>query len=123
MAIDPIRNRLFVAELGNDSVGIVDLSAGKVIHRIMEQTEPQGVGYEPSTDVLYVANEGKLLAVVPAEDAERLCAVMRNHPLGKNAAIIGEVVDDHEGMVVLRTLVGGERVVTMINGEQLPRIC
>jgi DNA-binding beta-propeller fold protein YncE len=58
MAIDPIRNRLFVAELGNDSVGIVDLSAGKVIHRIMELTEPQGVGYEPCTDVLYVANGG-----------------------------------------------------------------
>jgi len=58
MAIDPIRNRLFVAELGNNSVGIVDLSAGKVIHRIAEQTEPQGIGYEPSTDVLYVANGG-----------------------------------------------------------------
>ena len=58
MAIDPIRNRLFVAELGNNSVGIVDLAAGKVIHRIAEQTEPQGVAYEPSTDALYVANGG-----------------------------------------------------------------
>jgi DNA-binding beta-propeller fold protein YncE len=58
MAIDPIRNRLFVAELGNDSVGIVDLSAGKVIHRIAGLTEPQGVAYEPSTDTLYVANGG-----------------------------------------------------------------
>jgi YVTN family beta-propeller protein len=58
MAIDPIRNRLFVAELGNDSVGIVDLSAGKVIHRIAGLTEPQGVAYEPSTDMLYVANGG-----------------------------------------------------------------
>ena len=58
MAIDPIRNRLFVAELGNDSVGIVDLATGKVIHRIAELTEPQGVAYEPSTDVIYVANGG-----------------------------------------------------------------
>jgi DNA-binding beta-propeller fold protein YncE len=58
IAIDPIRNRLFVAELGNNSVGIVDLAAGKVIRRIAEQTEPQGVAYEPSSDTLYVANGG-----------------------------------------------------------------
>jgi hydrogenase expression/formation protein HypE len=48
---------------------------------------------------------------------------MRQHPLGKNAAIIGRVVDEHRGMVVMRSLVGGERVVTMLAGEQLPRIC
>lgn len=58
MAIDPIRNRLFVAELGNDSLGIVDLAARKVIHRISKLTEPQGVAYEPTTDVIYVANGG-----------------------------------------------------------------
>ena len=74
-------------------------------------------------DPLYVANEGKLIAVVPAEDAERLLEVMRTHPLGRNAAIIGEVVAEHPGMVTMRSLVGGERVVTMLAGEQLPRIC
>lgn len=74
-------------------------------------------------DPLYVANEGKLLAVVPAEDTERLLGVMRSHPLGRNSAVIGEIVDDHAGMVVMKSLVGGERVVTMIAGEQLPRIC
>jgi hydrogenase expression/formation protein HypE len=74
-------------------------------------------------DPLYVANEGKLIAVVPNEDAERLLSVMRNHPLGRNAAIIGQIVDDHPGMVVIRTLVGGDRVVTLLAGEQLPRIC
>jgi hydrogenase expression/formation protein HypE len=74
-------------------------------------------------DPLYVANEGKLVAVVPPEHAERLLAVMRRHPLGANAAIVGEVVEDHAGMVVMQSLVGGERVVTMIAGEQLPRIC
>jgi YVTN family beta-propeller protein len=58
MAIDPIRNRLFVAELGNDSVGVVDVAAGKVIHRIAELKEPQGVAYELSADLLYVANAG-----------------------------------------------------------------
>jgi hydrogenase expression/formation protein HypE len=74
-------------------------------------------------DPLYVANEGKLIAVVPPEDAKKLLAAMRRHPLGENAAIIGQVVDDHAGMVVLKSLVGGERVVTMLAGEQLPRIC
>ncbi|MBV8781548.1 MAG: hydrogenase expression/formation protein HypE [Phycisphaerae bacterium] len=74
-------------------------------------------------DPLYVANEGKLIAVVPAEDSERLLATMRRHPLGRSAAIIGEIVADHPGMVVMNSLVGGERVVTMLSGEQLPRIC
>jgi len=74
-------------------------------------------------DPLYVANEGKLLAVVPPEKAERLLEVMRTHPLGRNAAEIGEIVDDHPGTVVLRSLIGGERVVAMLAGEQLPRIC
>ena len=74
-------------------------------------------------DPLYVANEGKLMAVVPAEDAERVLAAMRCHPLGRDAALIGEVVAEHPGMVTMRTLVGGERVVAMLAGEQLPRIC
>jgi len=74
-------------------------------------------------DPLYVANEGKLIAVVPAESAEQVLAAMRAHPLGNNSALIGKITDDHAGMVVLRTLIGGERVVTMLTGEQLPRIC
>jgi hydrogenase expression/formation protein HypE len=74
-------------------------------------------------DPLYVANEGKLIAVTPPEEAERLLKIMRSHPLGQNAAIIGEVVADHPGMVTLHSVVGGERVVTMLAGEQLPRIC
>jgi hydrogenase expression/formation protein HypE len=74
-------------------------------------------------DPLYVANEGKLIAVVPPEDADRLVEVLRSHPLGRDAAVIGEVVADHPGLVLLRSVVGGERVVTMLAGEQLPRIC
>jgi hydrogenase expression/formation protein HypE len=74
-------------------------------------------------DPLYVANEGKLIAVVPSEDAERLLKLMRSHPLGRNAAVIGEVVPEPAGMVLLRSLIGGERVVTLLAGEQLPRIC
>jgi len=74
-------------------------------------------------DPLYVANEGKLIAVAPPEDADRLLEAMRRHPLGRNAAIIGKVVAEHPGMVVMKSLIGGERVVTMLAGEQLPRIC
>lgn len=74
-------------------------------------------------DPLYVANEGKLIAVVPPQDAPVVLAAMRAHPLGAASAEIGQIVADHAGMVVLRSLVGGERVVTMLAGEQLPRIC
>jgi hydrogenase expression/formation protein HypE len=74
-------------------------------------------------DPLYVANEGKLIAVVPPGDAGRALDAMRAHPLGRRAADVGEVVDEHPGMVILRSRVGGERVVTLLAGEQLPRIC
>jgi hydrogenase expression/formation protein HypE len=74
-------------------------------------------------DPLYVANEGKLIAAVPPEDAGRVLAAMRAHPLGRDAALIGEVVADHAGLVILRSRIGGERVVTLLAGEQLPRIC
>jgi hydrogenase expression/formation protein HypE len=74
-------------------------------------------------DPLYVANEGKLLAIVPDESAGAVLATLRAHPLGINAAIIGEVTDDHPGFVIMKTRVGGTRVVDMLTGEQLPRIC
>jgi hydrogenase expression/formation protein HypE len=74
-------------------------------------------------DPLYVASEGRLIAVVPPQDSERLVQVMRCHPLGRDASKVGEIVADHPGMVTQRSLVGGERVVTMLSGEQLPRIC
>jgi hydrogenase expression/formation protein HypE len=74
-------------------------------------------------DPLYVANEGKLLALVPAADSERVLAAMRAHPLGSQAALIGEVVSAHPGYLTMKTRVGGSRVVDMLSGEQLPRIC
>ena len=74
-------------------------------------------------DPLYVANEGKCLAIVARESAEAVLATMRTHPLGHDAAIIGEVVDDHPGKVFLRSRIGGLRVVDMLSGEALPRIC
>lgn len=74
-------------------------------------------------DPLYVANEGKLVAIVPASDSAAVLSAMKNHPLGRNAAIIGEVTKDHPGTVVMKSKVGGTRVVDMLSGEQLPRIC
>ena len=74
-------------------------------------------------DPLYVANEGKLVAFCPADRAGALLAVMRNHPLGADAAIIGEVTEDPNHFVQLHTSFGGARMVDWINGEQLPRIC
>ncbi len=74
-------------------------------------------------DPIYVANEGKLLAIVPQAVAEALLARMRQHPFGQKATIIGNVTEQHPGMVIARTGIGGKRVVDMQIGEQLPRIC
>ncbi|WP_298819043.1 hydrogenase expression/formation protein HypE [Chloroflexus sp.] len=74
-------------------------------------------------DPLHIANEGKLIAFVDRADADRLLAVMRDHPLGREAALIGYATADHPGVVVARTGIGGMRVVDTLVGEQLPRIC
>jgi hydrogenase expression/formation protein HypE len=74
-------------------------------------------------DPLHVANEGKLVALVPAPFAEAVLAAMRAVPEGADAAVIGTVVADHPAMVTIRTIVGSERIVDMLVGEQLPRIC
>ena len=77
------------------------------------------LGFDP----LYLANEGKLVAIVNKDDAEKVLHVMEKDPLGKDACIIGEVVSDHAGKVVMTTHIGGSRFVDMLTGEQLPRIC
>jgi hydrogenase expression/formation protein HypE len=74
-------------------------------------------------DPLHVANEGKLVALVPAPFAEPVLAAMRAMPEGADAALIGTVTADHPAMVTVRTIVGSERIVDMLVGEQLPRIC
>lgn len=74
-------------------------------------------------DPIYVANEGKLVAIVAREDAERTLALLRAQPLGAHAAIIGDITAEHPGVVVARTGIGGTRVIDMQVGEQLPRIC
>jgi hydrogenase expression/formation protein HypE len=74
-------------------------------------------------DPLYVANEGKLLAFVARERADEALSLLRAHRFGTQAAIIGEVSGEHPGKVVLRSRVGGRRVVDLLTGDQLPRIC
>jgi len=77
------------------------------------------LGFDP----LYVANEGKLIAIVPAEDADTVFAALRAHPQGRDAALIGHVTRDPDHFVQMRTGLGGRRVVDWLTGDQLPRIC
>ena len=77
------------------------------------------LGFDP----LYVANEGKFIACVPSNCAESILSVIQEDACGKNACIIGEVVSDNPGRVVMQTRIGGKRIVDMLSGEQLPRIC
>ncbi len=74
-------------------------------------------------DPLYIANEGKLLAFVSPQDADKVLDTMRNHHLGRNSVVIGEAVDRHKGTVVMNSRIGGTRIVDMLSGDQLPRIC
>lgn len=74
-------------------------------------------------DPLYVANEGKLIAIVPPEDTEKVLAAMRQAKYGKNAAVIGEVKAEHPGRVTMKTVIGSSRIVDMLTGDPLPRIC
>lgn len=77
------------------------------------------LGFDP----LYVANEGKLVAVVASDDADKILGRMRRNSYGADAAIIGEVTDEHKGRVVMKTKLGASRIVDMLSGELLPRIC
>ncbi|MBJ7594148.1 MAG: hydrogenase expression/formation protein HypE [Candidatus Dormibacteraeota bacterium] len=83
----------------------------------------RGVAEILGIDPLYIANEGKLVAMVAAEDAQRALALMRSRPEGQEAALIGEVRAEPDGMVFIRTGFGGTRVVDMLIGDPLPRIC
>ena len=100
------------------TVGVViDESAVPVKAQVSEACEMLGL------DVFYVANEGKLVAFVPAGDAGAILAAMRRTRYGEAAAIIGRVVDKHPGLVTLDTAVGGNRLLSPLSGELLPRIC
>lgn len=99
--------------------------AGIMIHeeKIPVKPEVSGLCELLGFDPLYIANEGKLIAFVSAADADTVLDMVRQNVYGKDAAIIGEVVSDHPGKVFMHTRIGGTRIVDMLTGEQLPRIC
>jgi hydrogenase expression/formation protein HypE len=92
-------------------------------HKIPLRDEVRGMCELLGLDPLYLANEGKLVAIVAAEDAETLLDVMREHPGGEHACVIGRVEEAPPGKLLLATGFGGDRLVDMMVGEQLPRIC
>jgi hydrogenase expression/formation protein HypE len=125
----------------DDVHALRDCTRGGLAASLCELAETAGVGVEyeeravpvPEAvraacgflglDPMHVANEGKLVAFVPADHADAVLEAMRAHPIGAGAARIGTVVEDHPGVVVARTGLGATRVVDRLVGEQLPRIC
>lgn len=77
------------------------------------------LGFDP----LYVANEGKVVMVIGQKDAEKVLSIMKKHPFGKDATIVGEITSEHAGTAWLETVIGGKRIIDMLSGQQLPRIC
>ena len=127
--------------LGADVHCLRDLTRGGLAAALNEIAAGAGVGIELceasiplsgpvvgacellGLDPLYVANEGRLVAFVPAEAADRTLEIMRNHPAAPQPAIIGTAVEDHPGIVEIRGALGGGRIVDLLWGEQMPRIC
>ena len=91
--------------------------------RLPVKKEVAGICELLGFDPLYLANEGKLLCFVPSNRSDAVLAAIKREPYGQDACFIGEVVEQHPGRVVLQTRIGGERIVDMLTGEQLPRIC
>ena len=118
---DPTRGGLATAlnELAASSDAGMEIEESSVPVRDAVRAACELLGLDP----FYVANEGKLVAVVAERDAGAVLTAMRSHPLGEDAAIIGRVTDGHPGRVVLRTSLGSRRILDMLTGEQLPRIC
>ena len=118
---DPTRGGLATTlnELAKQSRVSIRIEEEKVLVRDEVLAACEMLGFDP----LYVANEGKLVAIVPPEDADKVLRVMRKNHYGKEAAIIGEVRAEHPGRVVMKTCLGSSRIVDMLVGDILPRIC
>jgi hydrogenase expression/formation protein HypE len=108
---------------------VAELTKGKSIGLKLDETKikvrenVRGLCEMLGFDPLYVANEGKVMVVVGPEEADLVVSRMKQHPLGVEAAIIGEITSDHQGTAWLETVVGGKRIIDMLSGNQLPRIC
>ena len=118
---DPTRGGVATAlnEVASQSAVGIELEESNLPVRPEVNAACEMLGLDP----LYVANEGKVLVLVAPEDADLVLNKMRQHPLGTESRIIGKVVSEHPGKVVLQTGIGGRRIVDMLSGEQLPRIC
>jgi len=118
---DPTRGGLATTlnELAKQSKVSIRIEEEKIPLREEVLAACEMLGFDP----LYVANEGKLVAIVPAKDADKILKVMRENHYGTGAAIIGEVKAEHPGRVVMKTCLGASRIVDMLVGDLLPRIC
>jgi hydrogenase expression/formation protein HypE len=118
---DPTRGGVATAcnEIARQSGVAIALDEGRVPVR----PDVRGACELLGIDALHIANEGKLIAVVAPGRAGEALEIMREHPLGEHAAVVGEVLDEPEGMVFVRTEIGGRRVLDMLVGDALPRIC
>ncbi|MFC1726360.1 hydrogenase expression/formation protein HypE [candidate division KSB1 bacterium] len=105
-----------IAEKSNKGIEIFE-------NKIPVREEVKGLCEILGFDPIYIANEGKLILFTPEKDSEKALNIMKKSKYGKNSEIIGSVINDHAGKVILRTTIGGSRIVDMLSGEQLPRIC
>lgn len=114
---------------GGLATALVEIAEAARFHFEIEETaipmlqDVQGACEILGFDPLYVANEGRFVSFVPAREAKRALQQLRAHPLGEQARIIGAVKDDNPGLVTMRSRIGATRIVDMLSGEQLPRIC
>lgn len=118
---DPTRGGLATVlwEIANASkVGVI-VDEEKITMRREVRAVCDLLGFDP----FYLANEGKLVAFVPQKEAERVLGAMKADPLGRDSVIVGRVVDEHPGKVLLKTRIGGHRLLEPLSGEQFPRIC
>jgi hydrogenase expression/formation protein HypE len=112
-----------VATILNEIAKAADVGVLAVEDAIPVRAEVRGASELLGIDPMYVACEGRLVAVVPGEDADRAVAALRAHPLGEQAAVIGHVRSEQPGIVQLKTAFGGTRIVDLLVGDPLPRIC
>ncbi|MCK5028084.1 MAG: hydrogenase expression/formation protein HypE [Bacteroidales bacterium] len=112
-----------LATVLNELAGIVNLGIELIEKDIPVKESVNGLCEILGFDPLYLANEGKVLMVVHQDDAKDIIEIMKKNPLGKESRVIGDIISDHPKMVVGKTEIGGKRIINMLQGEQLPRIC
>lgn len=114
---------------GGLASALVEIAEASRLHIALEESSiplnetVQGACELLGLDPLHVANEGRFIAFVPPQEAERALEIMRSYAIGQSAAIIGKVIAVSDGLVIMRSMIGVDRIVDMLSGEQLPRIC